>query len=154
METKIQSIEVKTLPGANLPEYGHEDSSSFDLKVHSFKRVFKGAEELDMDNALKYSIEKQGKITLRPFERVQIGTGIFMELPKGVILQITTKPGLALSHGLVVFDSPRIIGFNHKEEICVTLYNSSQFLNRIYINDRIAKGTFINSDQVKFTLTE
>lgn len=154
MDTEKRTIKIKALPGVSLPEYGHKDSSSFDLKVHSFKRVFKGAEELNMDNALKYSIEKQSKITLRPFERVQIGTGIFMELPKGLILQITTKPGLALSHGLVVFDSPKIIGTNHKEEICVTLYNSSQFLNRIYINDRIAKGTFINSDQVDFKLTE
>ena len=139
-------LKIKALPWADIVTYGHEGAISFDLKVHSFKKVFKGAEEIDLNRNLQRSVAK-GEVTLRPFERMLVGTGLFVEVPKDKALVISSKPGLSLSHGIVVLDSPRFIGQNHKEEICVALYNSSQFLTRIKVGDRVAKASIMGVEQ-------
>ena len=45
-------------------------------------------------------------IVLKPFERRLIMTGIFMALPEGYEVQIRSRSGLALKHGIIVLNAP------------------------------------------------
>lgn len=121
----------------NVPNY-IKDSSGFDLRIHSFKKLFKGNQEIDLKEKLQYSINKRGCVTLRPFERMVVGTGLIVDLPQGLKLEIVNKQGLAISQGLTTLSPP--IDGNYKGEIDIILYNASQFLSEIVLNTVVAKG--------------
>jgi dUTPase len=133
-----QKIKIKVLEGATVPVY-IEHSSGFDLKVHSFKRVFKGREEIDLKTNLQHSI-KRGKIVIRPFERIIIGTGLVIDIPEGYKLDIVNKQQTVIQQGLISLSTP--IDSNYKGELDIFLYNGSQFLSEITIGMVVAKGIF------------
>lgn len=140
----MKTIEVELLPHAVDTLKYLPNSEYFALKVSIFKRVFKGAEELDLENSLRHSIEKNGKITLRPFERVVIGTGIKFEVPRGLKLFVDSNEKILISRGLTVLGHY----FSSEGELDIILYNGSQFLCDVFINSVIAKGIFISSERI------
>ena len=48
-------------------------------------------------------------ITLEPFERVLIHTGIFLQIPEGYEVQVRSRSGLTLKKGLIVLNEPGTI---------------------------------------------
>ncbi len=92
-------VKVKLLtPEAKLPKMEHEDDSGFDL----------------------YSVEE---VTLKPFERKLVSTGISIEIPKGYEGQIRPKSGLAINHGISMVNTPGTIDAGYRGEIKVILIN-------------------------------
>lgn len=145
----MKTIEVELLSHAVDTLKYLPGSDFFTLKVSSFKRVFKGAEELNLENSLRHSIEKNGKITLRPFERVVIGTGFKFNVPQRSKLFVESNEKTLLSRGLTVlgnyFDS-------ENGELDIILYNGSQFLCDVFINSIVAKGIFVSNERVEFVI--
>lgn len=140
IEVELLSHAIDTLKYLTGSEY-------FALKVSSFKRVFKGAEELNLENSLRHSIEKNGKITLRPFERVVIGTGLKFQVPQDSKLLVESNEKLLISRGLDALGHY----FNIENgELDIILYNGSQFLCDVFIGSVIAKGLLINDEKVIF----
>lgn len=78
-------------------------------------------------------------ITLKPFERALVATGLFMELPIGFEAQIRPRSGLAFKNGITVLNSPGTIDADYRGEIKVLLINLSN--ENFVINDgeRIAQ---------------
>ena len=72
----------------------------------------------------------EAPITLHPFERKLIPTGISIALPAGYEAQIRPRSGLALKHGLTVLNTPGTIDADYRGEIQVILINlgSEDFL--------------------------
>jgi dUTP pyrophosphatase len=66
------------------------------------------------------------EIVLKPFQRVLVPTGLFIELPKGFEAQIRPRSGLALKHGITVLNTPGTIDADYRGEIGVILVNLSQ----------------------------
>jgi dUTP pyrophosphatase len=93
-----------------LPKYETEFSAGMDLRANIEKRIF-----------------------LKPFERVLVPTGLFIELPKGLEAQIRPRSGLALKKGITVLNSPGTIDADYRGEICVILINLSN--DEFIIND-------------------
>lgn len=144
----MEQIKIKVLEGVDIPIYDKIEAG-FELKINSFKKVFKGHKQIE-DSKLVLSKEK-GYITLRPFERALLGTGIFLDIPVGYELQIRTVPQLALTQGLTVLNSPGIYDSTYKSEINVLVYNASQFLSRMAFNQVIAYGVLSAVQKAKFT---
>lgn len=142
-------IEIKTLEGVEIPKYGTELSAGFDLVAHSFKKLFKGKKEIDLTKELQDSIRK-GYITLRPFERVLVGTGLFVALPKGKELQIRPRSGMVLKQGITVLNSPGTVDADYRGEVGVILYNASQYLVTIELGERIAQAVLASHDVASF----
>lgn len=142
METKKVFVRVKD-SSIKFPEFS-SDQSYFYLRVSSFNKLFKGSEEVPM-NILDYSIKEKGKICLRPFERVVIGTGLTFSFD-GVILDVVDNGNLLIKQGL------QVAGHNINEygELEVILYNASQFLCEVFLNGVIAKATFMPIQSVEF----
>lgn len=78
-------------------------------------------------------------IVIKPFERVLIPTGFFIELPNGYEAQIRPRSGLALKKGLTLVNSPGTIDNDYRGEIGIIMINLSQEEQIIEPADRIAQ---------------
>lgn len=81
-------MEVKIVNRSNhrLPEYETIGAAGMDLKA-------------DINNIIE----------IKPFERVLIPTGLYIELPMGYEAQIRPRSGLACKYGITVANSPGTI---------------------------------------------
>jgi len=79
------------------------------------------------------------EITLKPFERQLIPTGIFLDLPEGYEAQIRPRSGLAFKHGITVLNTPGTVDSDYFGEIKIILINLGSEEFKINNNDRIAQ---------------
>ena len=126
-------IEIKVINKGHhpLPQYATEQSAGMDLRAN---------------------IDEQ--IVIQPMQRLLIGTGLHIALPKGYEAQIRPRSGLALKHGITVLNSPGTIDADYRGEIGVLLINLSD--KNFVINDgeRIAQMVIARHEQAQFALVE
>ena len=77
--------------------------------------------------------------TLKPLERSIVGTGLFIELPKGIEAQVRPRSGLAAKKGITVLNAPGTIDADYRGEIGVILVNLSNEDFLIQNGERIAQ---------------
>lgn len=101
----MDNIEVKIInrSGHELPAYGTLMSAGMDVRAC-----------LD------------APVTLAPFERALIPTGLRIQLPQGYECQLRPRSGLALRHGITLVNSPGTVDADYRGEIGVILINLSQ----------------------------
>ncbi len=92
-------------------------------------------------------------VTLHPFERALIPTGIFMELPQGVEAQIRPRSGLAIKKGLTCLNTPGTIDSDYRGEVQVILINLSNEAQTIEHGDRIAQMVIARYEQIQWEPT-
>lgn len=143
-------ISIQPTPDClEFPYYYPLDSSGFDLKAYSFKKLFKGNKEEDFKTSSKFdNAIKQGRLLLRPFERIIVGTGLIFTIPQGLKLDVVSNYGLVYKRGLAVLNPP--IDYTYTGELDILLYNSSQFLNEVNIGMVVAKGIFSTYELISF----
>lgn len=96
-----QDIEIELIhPDAIFPSYNYPSDSGFDL----------------------YSVEE---ITLEPFGRAAVPTGLKFSFNEGYEIQVRTKSGLALNQGLLVANSPGTVDQGYTGEIKVIVFNAN-----------------------------
>jgi dUTP pyrophosphatase len=123
-------IEIKKLhENAKIPQYQTVQSAGFDL----------------------VSIED---ITIKPNQRVLIGTGLAMAIEDGFELQIRPRSGLAYKNGITVLNSPGTIDSDYRGEIKVLLINHSEDDFNIKTGDRIAQAVVQKVYQASFEIVE
>ena len=81
----------------------------------------------------------KGSVTLAPFDRMRIPTGLRLEIPDGYEGQIRPRSGLALKSGLTVLNAPATIDSDYRGLIDVILYNTGALPFQIAHGDRIAQ---------------
>jgi dUTP pyrophosphatase len=86
-------------------------------------------------------------ITLTPLERILIGTGLFISLPKGFEAQIRPRSGMAYKHGLTVLNTPGTIDADYRGEIKVLMVNLSNEAYTIKAGERIAQMVIAAHEQ-------
>lgn len=86
-------------------------------------------------------------ISISPFERKRIPTGIFLEIPLGYECQIRSRSGLALNSGISVLNAPGTIDSDYRGEVGVILINLSSENYAINPGDRIAQMVFCQVSQ-------
>lgn len=80
---------------------------------------------------------------INPFERWKISTGLFVSFPRGVVMMICSRSGLAINHGIVVANAPGIVDSDYRGEVMVTLRNEDKSAPYvIHPGDRIAQVLF------------
>lgn len=92
-----------------------------------------GASGLD----LRAAVSEQ--LTLQPFQRTLVGTGLYIALPKGYEAQIRPRSGLAFNHGVTVLNSPGTIDADYRGEIKILLINLGEHPFVIKDGERIAQ---------------
>lgn len=62
-------------------------------------------------------------VTIRPHERVLVGTGVSLALPEGHVGLVTPRSGLAARKGLSIVNAPGVIDSGYRGEVLVCLVN-------------------------------
>ena len=88
-------------PDAVHPKYNYGSDSGFDL----------------------HSVED---VTIPPFGRALVPSGLCFDIKDGYEIQVRTKSGLAINHGLMVLNSPATIDSGYSGEIKVIIFNTNQ----------------------------
>ena len=78
-----------------------------------------GAAGLDLQAAIAEPM------TVQPFARALVPTGICVAIPTGFEAQVRPRSGLALKQGLTVANAPGTIDSDYRGEIAVILLNTS-----------------------------
>jgi dUTP pyrophosphatase len=97
------------------PEYAYPTDSGFDLRSNK-------------------------KVTLGPLERELVPTGLYLDIPEGLEVQVRPKSGLAIKKGLSVVNTPGTVDQGYTGEIQVILINLSNETHTIEIGDKIAQA--------------
>ena len=118
---------TKLKEGALLPEYKTSGSAGADLRA---------------------LIEEP--IILKPMQRCLIPTGLSVELPKGIELQVRPRSGLALKHGITVLNTPGTVDSGYRGELAVLLINLGNEDFKIENGDRIAQAVIAQAIQADF----
>ena len=116
------------------PEYASNESSGFDLRAWITEE----------DEGSRPNFNGSQYIILKPFERRMVHTGIYMELPENVEVQVRPRSGMAIKKGLTVINTPGTVDCDYVNEVCVLLINLDPN-NEIFINsgDRIAQAVLM-----------
>jgi dUTP pyrophosphatase len=112
----------------DLPAYATADASGMDLRAN-------------IDES----------ITLQPLQRVLVGTGLYMAIPKDYEAQVRPRSGLAFKHGLTVLNSPGTIDADYRGEVKVMLVNLSDKAFIIEDGERIAQIVVATYSRVTWT---
>lgn len=108
-----------------LPQYSTELSAGMDLRANIDNPIF-----------------------LKPFERVLVPTGLYIELPEGYEAQIRPRSGLTLKKGLTVLNSPGTIDADYRGEIGVIIVNVSNAEATIEDGERICQMVIAKYEKV------
>ena len=92
----------------------------------------------------------EAPIVIRPFQRLLVPTGLFIELPQGVEAQIRPRSGLAFKHGISVANAPGTIDADYRGEIKVILINLSQEVFLLNSGERIAQMVIAKHEQCEW----
>lgn len=79
-------------------------------------------------------------VDIAPGEFKLVKTGIAVELPRGVEMQIRPRSGLALKHGVTVLNAPGTIDSDYRGPIGVILINHGKDTFSVSPGDRIAQA--------------
>jgi dUTP pyrophosphatase len=93
-------------------------------------------------------------VTLNPFERVLIPTGLFLEIPEGYEGQVRPRSGLAIRNGITVLNAPGTIDADYRGEVCVILINLSKETFSVHKGDKIAQLVFAKYEKAELVKTE
>jgi len=106
---------VKLSEDAMEPKYNYPTDSGFDL--HSL---------IDTE--------------IQPFGRVLIPTGISLDIKDGFEVQVRSKSGLAIKHGLMVLNSPGTVDNGYTGEIQVIVFNTNNHIVTISKGMKVAQA--------------
>jgi dUTP pyrophosphatase len=93
-------------------------------------------------------------LSLQPLERCLVPTGIYVELPPGLEIQVRPRSGLALKNGITCLNSPGTVDSDYRGEIKVILVNLSNEMQKISSGDRIAQLVVQEVQKVEWKLVD
>lgn len=127
LNNEVYSAQVKDLSTLSVkfinkstnedPKFAYEGDSGFDLRA-----------------------DIQEPLTLQPFKRALVPTGLYFELVKGLEIQVRPRSGLAVKHGITVLNTPGTVDSHYRGEVKVPLINLGEEPFTINKGDRIAQA--------------
>lgn len=124
-------VKIVNRSGNELPTYETHGSAGMDVRA-----------ELD------------APITLAPFQRTLIPTGLRVQLPIGYELQVRPRSGLALKHGLSIVNTPGTVDSDYRGEIGIIVINLSNDPYTIQPGERIAQFVITQYTRVEWESTD
>ena len=91
----------------------------------------------------------ENPIVIPPGRRATFPTGLALDIPVGFEVQVRSRSGLALKHGVIVLNSPGTIDSDFRGELKVILYNSdSEESYMVSPGERIAQLVYARYEHV------
>ena len=114
IDTKVPLRFINDSENEN-PEYAYQSDSGFDLRSSE-------------------------NIWIHPNDRNLIPTGMRFDIPEGYEIQVRSKSGLALNHGLMVLNSPGTVDSGYQGEIKVIMFNTTNEKVKIEKGQKMAQA--------------
>ena len=126
------------------------------LKVHVLRPELASLPRYATDAAagLDLCAALSSPLTVAPLQRVQVPTGLAIELPEGCEGQVRPRSGLAWKHGVTVINAPGTIDQDYRGEVQVLLVNLGQEPHVIQPGDRVAQLVVAPVLKVKVVVVE
>ena len=129
VNAKTKYIEIELVhEDAVFPKYAYPSDSGFDL--HSTQ-----------------------DLTIGPFGRILVPTGIKVSFQEGYEIQVRPKSGLAIKQGLTVLNTPGTVDQGYTGEIQVIVFNTNNYTVMIHKGMKVAQAVLcpvINGKYVRF----
>lgn len=94
-------------------------------------------------------------ITLKPFERTLIPTGLALAIPEGFAGFVLPRSGSAIKQGLSLVNAPGLIDSGYRGEIkCIAINLDAHTPIEVKVGDRIAQLVIMRVEQVTLMQTE
>jgi len=90
-------------------------------------------------------------ITLQPFERQLIPTGLIFIIPEGYECQIRPRSGLSIKHGITLINCVGTIDSDYRDEVKIPVVNLSQTTYTIEPGERLAQLVFMPVTQAQWS---
>ncbi|WP_140984215.1 dUTP diphosphatase [Asticcacaulis tiandongensis] len=119
-----------------------------DLPVPAYETA--GSAGLD----LRAAIAEGEVLTLKPFGRALVPTGLKMAVPQGFEIQVRPRSGLALKHGITCLNTPGTVDSDYRGEVCVILINLGDADFVIRRGDRIAQMVVARHARIEWDVVE
>lgn len=87
-----------------------------------------------------FDLHSTQDLKISGFGRFLVPTGIKLDIPEGYEIQIRSKSGLAMNHGLMVLNSPGTVDQGYDGEIKVIVFNTNPSTIEIKTGQKIAQA--------------
>ena len=118
-------IRIRSLSG-QYPSFETEGSAGMDIRAYT-----------------------EEPITIEPWKRALVPTGLFMEIEPGYEVQIRARSGLAVKHGIGLVNGVGTIDSDYRGEVKVALINMNDEAFTINNGDRIAQMVVAKLEKVE-----
>lgn len=115
-----------------------------ECKIPEYKTI--GSSGMDLS-----SVEQ---ITLKPFERKLIPTGIAIQVQEGYECQLRPRSGTAIKHGLTLINCVGTVDSDYTGEIFIPMVNLSQEEYTIEKGERVAQMIIAPYSKTKIEIVE
>lgn len=95
--------------------------------------------------------QRESGLTIKPFERVLIPTGLAMEIPHGYEVQVRPRSGLSFKTSLMVVNSPGTIDSDYRGEVKIIMANIGNTEVTVNHGERLAQLILAPVTQAIFT---
>lgn len=125
-------LKIKTLPHfkGELPRYETAHASGLDVRAAISDTV-----------------------TIKPFERAMIPTGLSVEIPPGFEIQVRPRSGLAAKQGVTVLNTPGTVDADYRGEVKIIVINLGSDVVEVKDQDRIAQFVLCPVVQAELVLS-
>lgn len=138
-------IELKKLhPDVAVPPYATVGTVGCDLIAYNMIELY------GPDNSPMVCEDNAVLCYLYPKDKLKVGCGFAIALPKGWLMDIRSRTGNDLKQGYVVAHSSGTIDSTYRDEICVILHNTGIIPIAIQRGDKIAQGIVMQYDVAAF----
>ena len=149
LESKLTDIDMsnpeemlKNL-GINLDEVEENFNNQYEIPKIDLNYVYKSDNqepEYAYSTDSGFDLRANETVTLDPFGRSLIPTGLYLDVPERCEIQVRPKSGLAIKRGLSVLNTPGTVDYGYTGEIKVIVFNFNNESQTIYKGDKIAQA--------------
>ena len=129
MQINIRVKKVQEKAATDLPVYATNGSAGLDLQANLTE-----------------------PLTIDPGKRMQVGTGLAIEIPPAYVGLIFARSGLASRHGISLANGVGVIDSDYRGELRCALQNTSGEAYTVHPGDRIAQLVFVPVVQANLQL--
>lgn len=106
------------------------------------------------DQSVGADLTSVDDLEINPGEFKLVKTGISVELPRGIEMQIRPRSGLAFKHGVTVLNAPGTIDSDYRGEIGVLLINHGNDVFKVNKGDRVAQAVLAKAVLMNYKLAK
>ena len=123
------------------PIFSTRGSACFD--IHAYYNPEQGYQKWS-DNKKSFIQRKDASITIHPFDRLLIPTGMILDIPAGYSVRIHPRSGSAIKQGLSLINCEGVIDFDYVDRLFIAAVNLSDAQTIVINNgDRVAQGELV-----------